>query len=89
MRDVGYANDLQLVSNAQTETKHSLRSLELEVRDPDLYVNANIKEFMRFKREIAFSTLYGWPLNLIHKFKYLGSNISSNETDVNTHLVKA
>ena len=40
------------------------------------------------KQKSAISTLCGKPLKLIDYFKYLGSIISPNESDVNIHLVK-
>ena len=35
------------------------------------------------------STLNGWPVKLVDKFTYLGSNVSSTESNVNICLVKA
>ena len=37
----------------------------------------------------AISALSGRPLKLVIKFTYLGSNISSSESDINIFLVKA
>ena len=44
---------------------------------------------MYFKRERAFSTVSGEHLKLINKFTYLGSSVSSTESDNNVHLAKA
>ena len=43
---------------------------------------------MTFKREGVIFTLNGWPLKLVYKFIYLGSNISSTENGVNIRQVK-
>ena len=53
------------------------------------YMNVNKKECMCFKREGAISTLSSKPLKLVDKFPYLGSNISSNKSDVEVRLAKA
>ena len=44
---------------------------------------------MCFKREGAISTVNGRPLELVNIFTYLGSNISSTESNVNIRLAKA
>ena len=51
-------------------------------------MNANKTEYMSFKRG-AISTQSGEPLKLVDKFTYLGSSISSTESDVDIRLVKA
>ena len=40
-------------------------------------------EFMYFKQDGDISTLNGKPLKLVDQFTYLGSNITSTESDVN------
>ena len=52
-------------------------------------MNANKTELMGFKQERAISTLSGKPPKFIDQFTYLSNNISSTESDVNLHLVKA
>ena len=42
-----------------------------------------------FNQTGDISTLNGSPLRLVDKFTYLGSNVSSTETDINTRLAKA
>ena len=44
---------------------------------------------MCFRQEGAISTLSGMPLKLVDKFTYLGSNISSTESDVSICIGKA
>ena len=43
----------------------------------------------KFKQKAAISTLIDKPLKLVDKFPYLGSNISSIESDVHIRLAKA
>ena len=52
-------------------------------------MNANKTEFICFKQEGAVSTLFGKPLKLVHQFPYLGSNISSTESDKDVRLSKS
>ena len=44
---------------------------------------------MCFKQTSDIFTLNGSSLKLVDKFTYLGSNVSSTETDINTRLAKA
>ena len=53
------------------------------------YRNANKTEYMCFKQKGAISTLNGKPLELVDQLTYLGSNISSTESDDNISLMKA
>ena len=46
-------------------------------------------KYMCFKQRDNISTLTGSSLKLIDKYTYLGSIVSSTETDINTWLVKA
>ena len=48
-----------------------------------------ITEYMSFNQRRDISTLNGSSLNLVDKFTYLGSSVSSTETDINTWLAKA
>ena len=45
-----------------------------------------VYEYMSFKEEGATSTLRIFPLKLVDKFVYLGSNITSTKIDVSIHL---
>ena len=54
-----------------------------------LHVNADKMEYMCFNQRGDISTLNGSSLKLLDKFTYLGSSISSKETDINTQLAKA
>ena len=53
-----------------------------------LRLNAN-KMYMCFNREWAISILNGGPLKFVDKFTYLGSSVSSTESDINLRLAKA
>ena len=67
---------------AQAESLHHI--LEQAAGSIGFHMNANKTEYMCFKREGAIATLSHRPLKLVEKFTYLGSNISSTETDVNS-----
>ena len=51
-------------------------------------MNANKTEYMCFKLEGPPSTLSGEYLKLVDKFAYLGSSVSSTESDVDIYLVE-
>ena len=46
-------------------------------------------EYMCFNQTGDISTLNGSSLKLVDKFTYLGSSVSSTETDINTWITKA
>ena len=46
-------------------------------------------EYMYFNERGDISTLSNSSLKLVDKFTYLGSSVSSTETDINTQLAKA
>ena len=58
------------------------------MRGISLSVNSDKKEFMCFNQEHAISLMDGKPLELVHQFTYIGSNISSTESDVNIRIVQ-
>ena len=47
------------------------------------------RKFMCFKEDGSISTLSGKRPNLVEQFTYLGSNISSTESNVKIRLTKA
>ena len=65
------------------------RSLERAGAGIGLHVNALKMEYMCFNQRGNISTLNGSSLKLVDKFTYLGSNVSSTETAINTRLIKA
>ena len=84
--DGHYADDLALLANTPTQAKFLLHSLKQTAEDSGLYVNTNKTEYMYFKRKRATSTLRGMPLKFLDKFTYIGSNISSNKSEINIRL---
>ena len=66
-----------------------LHSLEQAAAGIGLYVNADKTEYMCFNQRCDISTLNGSSLKLVDKFTYLGSSVSSTETDMNMQLAKA
>ena len=84
-----YANDIALLANAPAQTETLLHSLERAAAGIGLHVNAHKRECMCFNQRSDISPLNGSSLKLIDKFTYLGSSVSSTETDINTWLAKA
>ena len=84
-----HGNFFFCASNTRVQTESLLQSLQQTTGSIAIRVNVNKTEYMRFKREGAISTLSGRALRLVDKFTYLGSNISSTESDVNIRLAKA
>ena len=87
--DVNYANDIMLLANAPAQAKTLLHSLEWAAAGIGLHVNAHKMEYMRFNQRGDISTLNGSSLKLVDKFTYLGSSVSSTETDINMWVAKA
>ena len=83
------ADDLALLSNTPAQIQPLLRSLEQAARGIDLYVNSERIEFVSFNQDGAISSLNGKFLKLVDQFIYLGSDISSTESDVNICIGKA
>ena len=86
--DANYADDIVLLANTPAQAKTVLHSLERTTADIGLHVNAHKTEYMCFNQTGNISTLNGSPLKLVDKFTYLGSSVSSTETDINTRLAK-
>ena len=87
--DADYADDIALLANIPAQAKTLLHSLERATADISLHVNAHKMEYMCFNQTGDISTLNGSSLKLVDKFTYLGSSVSSMETDINMRLVKA
>ena len=66
-----------------------IHSLEQAVAGIGLYVNAHKMKYMCFNQRGDISTLNSGSLKLVDKFTYLGSSVSSTETDINMQLAKA
>ena len=66
-----------------------LHSLERAATGIGLHVNAHKTEYMCYNQTGDISTLDGTSLQLVDKFTYLGSSVSSTEKDIDTWLMKA
>ena len=86
--DVDYADDIALLANTPAQAETQLYSLEWAVAGIGCHVNADKMEYMCFNQRSNISTLNGSSLKLVNKFTYLGSSLSSTETDINKWLAK-
>ena len=72
-----------------TQAESLLRSLEKAAKGVGLYVNADETEYMCYGQDGNITSSSGKVLKMVDKFTYLGSNIASTESDVNTRIGKA
>ena len=86
--DADYADDIALLANTVAEAETLLHSLERVAAGIGFHVNADKTEYMCFNQRSDISTLNSSSLKLVDKFPYLGSAISSTETDINRRLAK-
>ena len=87
--DADSADDLVLLANTPAQAESHLHSLEQAATGLGLYVNTNKTEQTCFKQKKGtISTPSDEPLKLVDQFTYLGSNISSTESDVSIRLAK-
>ena len=82
--DEDYAEDIALLANTPAKAEIRLHSLEGASVGIGLHVNAPKTEYMCFNQRGDISTLNCSSLKLVDKFTYLGSSVSSTETDINT-----
>ena len=87
--DTDYVDDIALLANSRAQAESLLHSLERAAAGIGLHVNAHKTEYMCFNQRGDISTLNRSSLKLVNKFTYLGSSVSSTETDINTRLAKA
>ena len=88
--DADYADDITLLANTPAQLETLLHGLEQAAGGISLHVNADKTEYMCFNQRGDISTIRrGGALKLMDKFTYLGSSVSSTETDINTRLSKA
>ena len=87
--DVDYADDIAFLANTTAQAKTQLHSLEWAAAGISFHVNTDKAEYMCFNQRGDISTLNGSSLNLVDLFTYLGSCVSSTETDINSQLAKA
>ena len=86
--DADYANDRAILANTPTLAETLLHSLEPAVADIGLHVNAHKTEYMCFNQTGDISIQGGSSLKRVDKFTYLGSSVSSTETDIDTQQAK-
>ena len=77
------------MANAPAQAETLLHSLERAAAGISLHVNAHKTEYLSFNQRGNISTLNDSSLKLVNKFTYIGSNVSSTETDINLRLAKA
>ena len=87
--DTDYADDIVILANTPAQAETLLHSLERAVAGIGPHVNAHKTEYMCFNQTGDISTLDSRSLKLVDKFTYLGSSVSSTETDIDTRLMKA
>ena len=87
--DANYADDIVLLANAPAQAETLPHSLEQAAVGISLYVNAHKMEYTDFNQIGDISTLNSSTLKLVDKFTYLGSSVSSTETDINMWLAEA
>ena len=87
--DADYADDIALLENTPTQPEILLHSLKVAAAVIELHVKAHKSEYMCFNQRGHISTQNGSPLELVDKFIYLGSSVSSTETYINTQLANA
>ena len=87
--DADYADDIVLLTNTSAQAETLLHSQERAAANISLHVNADKPEYLCVNQRGDISTLNSSSLKLIDKFTYLGSSVSSIETNINTRLVKA
>ena len=83
------ADDIALQANTPAQAETLLHSLERAAAGIGLHVNVHKTEYMCFNQTGNISTQNDSSLKLVDKFTYLGSSVSSTETDINTRLAKA
>ena len=86
--DAIYANDIVLLANTPAQAETLLHSLKRAAASIAFHVNTHKKEYTYFNQSGNISTLNDSSLKLVDKFTYLGSCVSSNETDINMLLAE-
>ena len=87
--DADNADDIALLANTPAQAETLLPSLERAAAGIGFHVNSHKTEYMCFSLTSDVSTQNGTPLKLVDKFTYLGSRVTSTETDINTRLAKS
>ena len=87
--DADYVDDIALLANAPAQAETLLNSLERAAAGIGLHTNAHKTDYMCFNQTSDVSTLNSSSLKQVDKFTYLGTSVSSTETDIDTRLAKA
>ena len=87
--DADYTDDIAQLANAPGQAETLLHSLEQAAAGISIHVNVHKTEYICFNQRGDISTRNGSSLKLVDKFTYLGSSVSSTETDINMRLAKA
>ena len=82
--DADYTDDIALLADTLAKVETLLRSLERAAVVIGLHGNAYKTEYMCFNQRGGISTLNDSSLKIVDKFTFLGSSVSSTETDINT-----
>ena len=80
---------IAILANTRVQAENLLHSMVRAGTGIGLHVNTDKTEYMCFNEIGDISTLNGSTLKLVAKFTYLGSSVSSTETENNTQLAKA
>ena len=80
--DPDYTDDLALFANTSAQAELLLHCLKQASRGIGLNMNSEKTKFKCFKQEGAISTLNNKPLKIVNHSTYLGSKISSTESNV-------
>ena len=83
------ADFIAIRANTPAQAETLLHSLEQAAAGIGLHVNAHKTEYMRFNQTSEIYSQGGSSLNLVDKFVYLGSSVSSTEKDIDTRLTKS
>ena len=78
-----------LLANTHIKPGSQLHSLEQGAGGIGLHVNSEKTKYTSFNHEGDISTLKDGSLKLVDKFTYLGSSVSSTESDINMRQAKA
>ena len=80
--DADYTDDSALLANTPAQAETQPHSLEQEAAGIGLHVNVEKSEYTCFNQTGDISTLNGSSLKLVDEFPYLGSSISSTDTNI-------
>ena len=86
--DIGYADDIALLTNTSSQAESLMHCLEQAAGGVGLNVNTGKTEYKFQWKKKHISTLNGSSLKLADKFTYLGSSVSSTESDIIRRIAK-